>query len=234
MPSDDAEVGGASAWLAAEEADGRMDDLAAEIRREDARRSNFTTAALTEPLTAAGLAPLTHQGWRILHDRQWPDSTRANVDHLAIGPTGVTVIDTKGWSGTIEVRAERLWCAEDDRHEHVEDLPRLVAAVEDLLEEVATSEPGRGDRLKPPSPTTKVAGHSEDPGCEMLGHPTSPRPRTGWRCSSGPPRPTRTRAVPWWRSRPASTRTPTRSGWRGRGGHCWPSTATPRAGCRGR
>ena len=47
---------------------------------------------------------LEGRGWRVLHDRRWPGSTRANIDHLVIGPPGVAVVDTKHW-------ADRSSCA---------------------------------------------------------------------------------------------------------------------------
>jgi len=43
------------------------------------------------------------QGVEVLHDRRIPGS-KANIDHIAIGPSGVFVIDAKKYSGTVEVR----------------------------------------------------------------------------------------------------------------------------------
>ncbi len=43
------------------------------------------------------------------------------------------VVDTKHWAGPVEVRNGRLCACEEDRHEAVEDLLRLVASVEELL-----------------------------------------------------------------------------------------------------
>lgn len=40
----------------------------------------------------------------VLHDLQWPGRQRANIDHVVVGPTGVFVVDTKNWSGTVTVR----------------------------------------------------------------------------------------------------------------------------------
>lgn len=42
--------------------------------------------------------------WFVLHDVRWPGRRFANIDHLAIGPSGVFVIDAKNWSGAITVR----------------------------------------------------------------------------------------------------------------------------------
>jgi Nuclease-related domain len=43
---------------------------------------------------------------KLLHDRRIPDHGNANIDHIAIGPGGVTVIDTKTHRG--KVRVERI------------------------------------------------------------------------------------------------------------------------------
>ena len=53
------------------------------------------------------LAPLERHGWAVLHDLAVPDSA-ANVDHLVIGPSGVFVIDSKQWTGSIHQSADGL------------------------------------------------------------------------------------------------------------------------------
>lgn len=118
-------------------------DLSSELRRAYARQAGFAAAAVSEPLTAAALKPLEDRAWRIFHDRRWPGATRGNVDHLVIGPPGVAVVDTKHWAGSVEVRGERLWCGDDDRHESVEDLLRLVTAVEELLVDIGHGTDGQ-------------------------------------------------------------------------------------------
>lgn len=42
-------------------------------------------------------------GVRLLHDRRIPGHGHANIDHLAIGPGGVTVIDTKTHHGKVKL-----------------------------------------------------------------------------------------------------------------------------------
>ena len=44
------------------------------------------------------LAELVPEGYRILHD---VDTGRGNLDHVAVGPTGVWAIETKAWTGTV-------------------------------------------------------------------------------------------------------------------------------------
>jgi Nuclease-related domain len=55
--------------------------------------------ATGERRTARLLSQLERHGWAILHDLAVPGS-RANIDHLAIGPGGVFVIDSKQYRAT--------------------------------------------------------------------------------------------------------------------------------------
>ena len=65
--------------------------------------------AAGERHTARLLGPLERQGWAVLHDLAIPDS-RANLDHLVIGPGGVFVIDSKQYRGRLQLDPSgRLW-----------------------------------------------------------------------------------------------------------------------------
>jgi hypothetical protein len=65
--------------------------------------------AVGERRTARLLGPLERQGWVVLHDLAVPGS-QANIDHLVIGPAGVFVIDSKQYSGRLQLdRSGRLW-----------------------------------------------------------------------------------------------------------------------------
>jgi hypothetical protein len=55
--------------------------------------------------TAAALAELEAEGWLVLHDLQRPGRRFASIDHIAVGPGGVVVIDSKDWGGVIDVYA---------------------------------------------------------------------------------------------------------------------------------
>jgi Nuclease-related domain len=62
-----------------------------------------------ERCTARLLSPLERQGWAVLHDLALPGS-RANIDHLVIGPGGVFVIDSKQYRGRLQLDPSgRLW-----------------------------------------------------------------------------------------------------------------------------
>jgi Nuclease-related domain len=55
-----------------------------------------------ERRTARHLRTLERAGWSILHDVAIPHS-RANGDHLLIGPPGVFLVDSKAWHGTVRL-----------------------------------------------------------------------------------------------------------------------------------
>jgi hypothetical protein len=74
---------------------------------EDARK--WRRGARGERRTARQLARLTRHGWVIFHDLAVPDS-RANADHLLIGPAGVFLADSKNWRGHLAFAPDgTLW-----------------------------------------------------------------------------------------------------------------------------
>jgi len=76
----------------------------------------------------------------LLHDRRIPGRGRANIDHLAIGPRGVTVIDTKSTHGRLTLttvggllspRREQLQVNRRDCTHYLDALERQIAAIRD-------------------------------------------------------------------------------------------------------
>jgi hypothetical protein len=61
-----------------------------------------------ERRTARLLERLTRDGYVVFHDMAVPGNTSASVDHLVIGPTGVFVIDSKQWTGSVHQSADGL------------------------------------------------------------------------------------------------------------------------------
>jgi hypothetical protein len=62
-----------------------------------------------ERATARRLQRLERHGYVVLHDLQVPGS-RANLDHLAVGPAGVFVIDSKYYRGDLQLAVDgMLW-----------------------------------------------------------------------------------------------------------------------------
>jgi Nuclease-related domain len=68
--------------------------------RVSAETAAWRQGARGERRTALALRKLVRQGWTVLHDVAVPGS-RANGDHLLIGPPGVLLVDSKAWHGHI-------------------------------------------------------------------------------------------------------------------------------------
>ncbi|MGA9876514.1 MAG: nuclease-related domain-containing protein [Solirubrobacteraceae bacterium] len=90
-----------------------------------------TVAASLEKRTAGGPAI-------ILHDRRMPGG-HGNIDHLAIAPTGVFVIDAKNIHGKVRVakplfEPQRLLINERNRTKLIDGLDRQVSTVSRALE----------------------------------------------------------------------------------------------------
>jgi hypothetical protein len=64
-----------------------------------------------ELATAQLLERLPRRRWVVVHDRSVPGS-RANVDHVAIGPSGVWVIDTKAYRAPLRIRRGQVWAGD--------------------------------------------------------------------------------------------------------------------------
>jgi hypothetical protein len=60
-----------------------------------------------ERRTACLLDRLTREGFVVFHDLAVPGSP-ANVDHLVIGPSGVFVVDSKQWTGSVRRGSDGL------------------------------------------------------------------------------------------------------------------------------
>ena len=98
---------------------------------------SWDKGARGERMTADDLAPLLERGFVLLHDRQIPGS-QANIDHIAVGPTGMFVIETKHLSGKVEVIQDKLFVSGRLRSNYIDETYREAyaaqVAVRELLE----------------------------------------------------------------------------------------------------
>ena len=108
-----------------------VDAAALERLRRDQRA--WAAGAEGERRVADVLAHLTRYGWTVLHDVRWPGRQRANLDHVAIGPGGVFVVDAKNWSGDVRVTEGGLRQNGYGRAAAVEGVSQAAAAVTTLL-----------------------------------------------------------------------------------------------------
>lgn len=93
-------AGGSAAAKARE-----LRDKAAKL---EAQARKWDKGAEGERRTAAVLSGLAAHGYVVLDDLSIPGS-KANIDHVVVGPTGVTVIETKAYSGNVRVSQGILW-----------------------------------------------------------------------------------------------------------------------------
>jgi hypothetical protein len=70
--------------------------------------ASWRQGAKGERQTARLLARLDREGWKVLHDLAIPGS-RANIDHLVIGPGGVWVVDSKLWGKRVHWDPRHGW-----------------------------------------------------------------------------------------------------------------------------
>ena len=101
----------------------------------------WNTGALGEEKLGGGLNRLGSETIRLLHDRRMPRS-RANIDHLAVTPTGVYVIDAKKYcgrphlkidGGLFQPRIERLLVGSRDRSKLVDGVLKQVDVIREIL-----------------------------------------------------------------------------------------------------
>lgn len=68
----------------------------------------------------------------LLHDRRIPGKV-SNIDHIAVGPTGVTVIDAKRWKGDVRVRGGQLMVKGRDQSRLVEGVRKQMLVIDGVL-----------------------------------------------------------------------------------------------------
>jgi hypothetical protein len=95
----------------------------------------WAVGAVGEQLAAERFAALASgfPGVHVLHDRREPFRSRANIDHVLVGPAGVTVVDTKHWAGAVKIAEDRLLVRGLDRTKAIDGVSGQVSAVRSLL-----------------------------------------------------------------------------------------------------
>jgi hypothetical protein len=127
----------------------RIGGLLLALRDDPQHEVAFLRGASGEAAVAGSLGTRTADGPTVLlHDRRMPRG-RGNIDHLAISPNGIFVIDAKDWTGKVSVSTPlfgktKLLIDGRDRTKLVDGLDRQVAAVENALGDAAPSWPIQG------------------------------------------------------------------------------------------
>lgn len=119
---------GASSYTEVVRSQLRIDEYKRLLSDEYARMGRWQAAHRSERRIAAHLHAMGIWGWRMLPDRRWPGTRRANVDLILVGPGGVLVVDVKAWRAP-RLRGDRLFNGDADQAEEVqklEDVTRLA------------------------------------------------------------------------------------------------------------
>ena len=106
----------------------------AELERAQRQQRAWAVGAEGERQVAATLETLAPYGWTALHDLHWPGRPQANIDHIAIGPGGVAIIDAKNWSGHVAVESGTLRQNGYRRDREVEGAAQAAQAVAALFQ----------------------------------------------------------------------------------------------------
>jgi len=85
----------------------RLADLSREMHRR------FSAAASSERRLSSTLDVLESRGYTLLADRRWPNSRKAQVDFIMVGPGGVFVVDAKQWRD-VHIAAGHVFRDQDD------------------------------------------------------------------------------------------------------------------------
>ncbi len=103
--------------------------------RADAEK--WERGAEGERMTAAALAALP-AGWVAVHDLHVPGS-RANADHVVVGPNGVWVVDSKAYTGEYRHGSDTLWRGRYPIRRECRTLDFITGSVSSFLEVPAWS-----------------------------------------------------------------------------------------------
>lgn len=123
---------------------GRFGGLAVALSDERPHTKSWNRGAIGEERLGARLNALVADGLAVLHDRRIPGS-KANIDHIAITPGGIWVIDAKRYKGRPELkieggilrpRAERLLVGRRDCTKLVDGVLNQVDVVRDFVGDV--------------------------------------------------------------------------------------------------
>lgn len=126
----------------------RLGGLILALTDEPQSTRAWARGAVGEEKLAQALAPLTLRGVTLLHDRRIPGS-RANIDHIAVGPAGVCVIDAKRYAGrptlsvaggVLRARSETLLVGRRDCSKLVTGVVKQVEIVRTALAAVGSSD----------------------------------------------------------------------------------------------
>ena len=122
--------------------------LALAVTHDPQSTTAWAQGAAGERFVGAHLDALRRTGICVLHDRRIP-SSRANIDHIVVAPSGVWVVDTKNYAGALEVRDVGGWFRTDLRlYVANRDRTKLVTAMNRQIDAVVAALGGDGTQVR--------------------------------------------------------------------------------------
>nr|WP_232842367.1 UvrD-helicase domain-containing protein [Terrimesophilobacter mesophilus] len=100
--------------------------------------SNYAAAAASEKWLGRLLEPLAERGYTILADRKWPNSRKAQVDFVLVGPSGIYIVDAKSWAD-VTIESGRIFQGQDDVTDRLDDIASLGTLTEEVLADVGVA-----------------------------------------------------------------------------------------------
>lgn len=107
----------------------RLADDAREMHRR------YSAAASSERRLSRTLDVLESRGYTLLADRRWPNSRKAQVDFIMIGPGGVFIVDAKQWRD-VHIAAGHVYRDQDDVTDDFARLADLADSTRTMLADI--------------------------------------------------------------------------------------------------
>lgn len=123
---------------------GKLGGIAVALSDEKLSTKAWAKGAIGEERLGSRLDSLVSASFAVLHDRRIP-GTKANIDHIAITPTGIWVIDAKRYKGRPELkieggilrpRAEKVMVGRRDCTKLVDGVLKQVDLVREVVEDL--------------------------------------------------------------------------------------------------
>jgi nuclease-like protein len=119
---------------------GKLGALVLAVTEDPRSTSAWAYGAQGERALGGMLDRLRDEGMAVLHDRRIP-STRANIDHVVVGPAGAFAVDAKNYKGRVERRDRggffstnyRLFVGGRDKTRLIAGMTRQVEAMRHVL-----------------------------------------------------------------------------------------------------
>ena len=96
---------------------------------------SWERGARGERATADRLTALEAAGFISFHNR-WVAGLKGDIDHIAVGPAGIFVIETKTTKIKVEVIRDRLFLGEHNQQDWIDQVTREAMAVQIALRDI--------------------------------------------------------------------------------------------------